>query len=327
MNAVPERLPVVLAAMTVVLQACQPGGDTAQIVGQLESDRVELIAEFAEPVLERPAVEGRAVTAGDVLMILDDRRAQARLKELTAALEQQKARLAELTRGPREEQIAAERANADGARQELKFRDTDFRRVQDVVEKNLAAPEALDRARAALDAARSAVGVSEARLAEMLAGTTVEELRQVENAVAQAEARVESARIDVERHRITAPVDGLVDSLLIEVGERPLPQSPVIVLLTGDQPYVRAYVPAALRARISVGDAAKVYVEGLTQPQDARLRWVASDAAYTPYFALTERDRGHLTYLAKFDLLASEQASRWPDGVPVELELPDVSGP
>jgi HlyD family secretion protein len=52
---------------------------------------------------------------------------------------------------------------------------------------------------------------------------------------------------------------------------------------------------------------------------DGRVRWVASEAAFTPYYALTERDRGHLTYLAKIDI--AEERERLPDGVPVEVDL------
>ena len=42
-------------------------------------------------------------------------------------------------------------------------------------------------------------------------------------------------------------------------------------------------------------------------------------AAFTPYFALTERDRGRLSYLAKIDI--TENRERLPDGVPVEVEF------
>jgi HlyD family secretion protein len=45
---------------------------------------------------------------------------------------------------------------------------------------------------------------------------------------------------------------------------------------------------------------------------------VASEAAFTPYFALTERDRGHLAYLAEIDLVG-ETARELPTGLPVEV--------
>jgi HlyD family secretion protein len=62
-----------------------------------------------------------------------------------------------------------------------------------------------------------------------------------------------------------------------------------------------------------------IYVDGLADGIPGQVRWIASEAAFTPYYALTERDRGHLTYLAKVDI--TEQRDRLPDGVPVEVEL------
>ena len=50
-----------------------------------------------------------------------------------------------------------------------------------------------------------------------------------------------------------------------------------------------------------------------------RVRWVASEAAFTPYYALTERDRGRLSYIAKVDIV--EERERLPDGLPVEVEF------
>ena len=60
-------------------------------------------------------------------------------------------------------------------------------------------------------------------------------------------------------------------------------------------------------------------IDGLADAVQGRVRWVSSDAAFTPYFALTERDRGRLSYLAKVDV--AEDMPRFPDGVPVEVEL------
>jgi len=67
------------------------------------------------------------------------------------------------------------------------------------------------------------------------------------------------------------------------------------------------------------GTRAVVHVDGLTESIPGRVRWVASEATFTPYFALTERDRSRLTYLAKIDF--AEDRPRLPDGVPVEVEL------
>lgn len=309
-------LPMVLALFLV---ACESGDRENRIVGELASDRVELTAEFAEPITELLVAEGETVTAGQVLMRQDASRAEARLAEAEAALGQAQARLDELVRGPRSEQIEAARAAVEGARDELDFRRSDYARVQEIYDKSLASDELLDRAKAALDAAIANDKLRRAQLQELLTGTTVEELAQAENAVKQAVARRDLLAVDVARHEIVAPVDGIADARLFEVGERPNPGQAVMVVLAGDQVFARVYVPEQLRAHVTPGASATIYVDGINDPIPGRIRWVASEAAFTPYYALTERDRGHLTYLAKIDL--AEQRDRLPDGIPVEVVL------
>lgn len=299
--------------------ACSSDSDANRIVGELASDRVELTAEAAEPIIEILVKEGEWVSRGQLLLRQDPRRAVAKLAEAEAAIAQYQARMDELVRGPRSEQIAAARANVAGATKELEFRRSEYSRIQEIQSRNLASEEALDSARAALDAAAANDELRRAQLQELLSGTTVEELAQAEQAVAQAAARRDLLAIDLERHSITAPVDGVVDSRLFEVGERPNPGQAMLILLPGDQPYARIYVPEELRVGVQTGDEISVHVDGLSSPINGRVRWVASEAMFTPYYALTERDRGHLTYVAKVDL--DVEGDRLPDGVPLSAEL------
>lgn len=310
---------IILLAAASGLVACEAPDDNHRLVGQLESDRVEITAEFAEPILERAVIEGQAVEPGQLLIRQDTARIERRIAEAEAALGQTRARLDELTRGPRREQIVAAQANVDGAVKELAYRETDLKRAQDLYERELASPELRDRSEVARDAARASLESLEARLDELLSGTTIEELRQAESAVRQAEIRVESLGIDRDRHFALAPAAGIVDSLLFEPGERPNPGQPMAILLAGQQAYARVYVPEALRVRARPGTAASIHVDGMSGPLDGIVRWVSSEATYTPYFALTEDDRGRLSFVAKVDIVGYPE--RLPDGVPVEVEL------
>jgi HlyD family secretion protein len=241
----------------------------------------------------------------------------AKLAELNAAVEQHRARLAELKRGPRSEQIDQARANLDGAERELRFRETELQRIRDVKERGLASAEALDMAIAANDAAAANVSLRRAQLEEQLAGTTVEELIQAEQLLIQAEARRDATALDVERHTIVAPVDGIADTRLFEAGERPLAGQPVFILLADAQAHARVFVPESMRVSVTPGMAASIHVDGLDAPLKGRVRWVASDPVFTPYYALTERDRKRLSYMAKIDIV--DTRDRLPDGVPVEV--------
>jgi HlyD family secretion protein len=311
---------ILTALVTLTLLAsCAAEENPNLVVGELASDRHELTAEVSEPILSIAISEGEVVIAGQILIEQDSTRATARLAEAAAALAQHQARLDELVRGPRSEQVTAARANVEGATQEFEFRQSELTRVKEVHARGLASPDLLDRARAALDAAEANLKLRLAQLEERLAGTTIEELAQAEQAVKQAAARRDNALVDVERHTLRAPVDGIVDSRLFELGERPAPGQPMVVMLSGAQPYARVYVPEPLRVRIAPGTRALIYIDGLDQAVDGHVRWVSSEAAFTPYYALTERDRGRLSYVAKIDI--GETRQRLPDGVPVNVEF------
>ncbi len=313
------KLEISLLVLSIALLACDAANDDSRVVGQLESDRIEIRSEVFEPIVEIAVAEGQRVSKGDLLLRQDDTRILAKIDEAEAVLAQSQARLDELIRGPRKEQIDAGRASVDGARRELQFRKTEFGRAQQVFERQLASPDRLDRAKAALDRAEATLEFEQARLQEMLSGTTVEELAQAEHAIQQVEARLSLLQVDLSRHQPQAPVDGIVDSKLYEVGEQPAIGQPMLVLLSGAQPYARIYVPESQRVHVRPGTEARVYVDGLTEPLKGSVRWVSSEAAFTPYFALTEHDRGRLSFLAKVDILDARE--RLPDGVPVEVEL------
>lgn len=315
---------VFMLMATLGLLACGASDDQQRMVGQLESDRVELAAEFSEPILSRHVIEGQVVGKGDIIIQQNPDRAKARVREAEATLAQNQARLDELTRGPRKEQIVAAQANVDGAVQDLKFRRTELQRIQALLDRKLSSPDERDRAQAALDGAVASLDFNKAKLSELLTGTTVEELDQARAALVRADAQLERLQIDLDRHTMLAPVDGLVDSFLFEPGERPLNGQPMAIMLSGQQPYARIYIPADLRASVSPGTRVRVLADGISEPIKGKFRWIASEAAFTPYFALTEHDRGRLSYLAKIDIEVTGE--RLPDGIPVEVELVAAGG-
>jgi HlyD family secretion protein len=63
-----------------------------------------------------------------------------------------------------------------------------------------------------------------------------------------------------------------------------------------------------------------VVVDGIDSEFAGRVRTVATEAAFTPYFALTEHDRGRLSYLAEVELL-DPAAADLPVGLPLEAHF------
>lgn len=309
-------LSLLLVGLVTVGGCRQQGEPTA--VGTLERYRIELRAEQQEPLLRLAVSEGDAVAPGDVVVELDARRPTARRDEARAYRDLQAARLAEIVRGARDEDIAEARATLKEAEAALIRQEPDLRRVTRLVDEGVETPAALDEARAAEAAAAARVVASRAALERLLNGATVEELDQARAGVAQGEAQVARLEVDVQRMTVRAPRAAVVDALPFRVGDEPPAGSVVAVLLADGAPFARVYVPAELRPAIRPGQTATVQVEGLATAFEGRIRMVSSEAAFTPYYALTERDRGRLSYLAEIDLVG-EAARELPTGVPVEV--------
>jgi HlyD family secretion protein len=284
---------------------------------------VDITAEARETLTEITVREGDRVTAGQILAVQDDTLARARHAHALAERDQAAARLAELERGPRPEDVAAARARLDGARARLVRDEAEYRRVRLLVERELASDAELDAALAQWRNSEAAAGEFGAVLDALEAGTTAEELAQARAALARAEADLDLAGAQLDRLTLRAPGAGLIDAVPYEAGDRPPSGGVVAVLLTGSAPYARTYVPQPLRARVAPGSEAIVYVDGIEAGYPARVRYVAADPVFTPYFALTERDRSRLAYVAEVELLAPE-AGDLPVGVPVSVDLPGV---
>lgn len=298
----------------LALAACNsPPADV--LVGTLERDRIELKVESAEPIVSIEAADGQLLEAGEPVLSQDPSRAQARLAQTEAQRDQAAARLAELQRGPRPESIAEARANLQAATAARVNAQAEWQRTRDVFERGLSSQGQLDRDRAAFDAAAARERAATDGLERLLNGTTAEELMQAEAALRTAEAQVVSARLDLQRTHLAAPVAGRIDKMLYQVGERPPAGTTVAVLLDQRRVFARVYVPEHLRASATPGARFEVRIDGHERPLEGRLRWVSADAAFTPYFALTEHDRSRLSYLAEIDV---PEAADLPSGVPLQ---------
>lgn len=308
-----------LLTLTLLLTAC-PGPQETLLVGTLERDRIEIKVESSEPILSRHVLDGQAVRSGDLLMRQDPSRLRGRLDQALAQRDQAAARLAELQRGPRQEAIRETRARLAAAQAQTVNAKAELERGRDVFNRGLSSQSALDQAETRWKSAVAEEQAVREALQAQVAGTTREELDQASAALRAAEALLAQLQLDLDRTELRAPVDGIVDKLLFQVGERPPIGTTVAVLLDSARVFARFYVPESLRAEIVPGRRLQAAIDGVDETFTGTVRWVSSDASFTPYFALTEHDRSRLSYLAEMDL---PDASEVPSGAPLVVEPPE----
>jgi HlyD family secretion protein len=309
-----------LVGLALTLAACGRNDDNAPLVGTLERDRIEIIAEESEPIVSLDVREGDRVTAGQVLLKQDTDVASARIAQADAQVAEAKHRLTELQTGARKEDIAEARARLDAARATAERDRRELTRDEELVKQRLISESQLDQARAAQNASAAAAKEAQAALAELLNGTRIEQLDQAKAALEGAQSSRRQLEITDARLVVKATRAGVVDALPYKMGERPPKGTPVVVLLADSPAFARVYVPEPIRARVKPRTRALIRVDGSDAPLQGFVRWVASDAAFTPYFALTQRDRSRLAFLAEVEV-TDARVRDMPAGVPVEVQL------
>lgn len=312
-----------LASMMVVLTLSACHTEPPLALGTLERDRLSLPAPTFERIASIAVREGQTVHAGDTLLELESTRSAARLDGAQAELDRALAILAELEAGARPEAIAEARARMARAQAIAHNAGQEFVRVQRIVAQRLQPAAALDAARAVRDAAHADVQVAREALSLLEHGSRPEQIAQARASVSAARAQVEALAVDRERTRITAPTDGVVESLPFEVGAQQPVGTPLAILLVGDRPYARVYVPQPLRLGVQIGSPAQITLHGDRRVFPGRVRAIRSEPAFTPYYALSGKDASRLSWLAEIELEAS--ADTLPTGMPLSARFDPAS--
>lgn len=310
---------LILSLTLALLTAC---GDqnTNQALGTLERDRIILKATDNEIITAQPVAEGSQVSKGTLLVQLDDSRQKAIVARATAEVGRYAAQLEELRNGARPEDIAAASARVAGARAALVEAEASYERAVSLVAQKLAARAQLDSALAGRDEAEAGLESAQEELLRLTNGTRKEQLDAGAAALQAAEAQLSLEQHKLSELSVVATRNAYLDSLPWNVGERVNLGATLAVLLAGEKPYARVYVPEPWRARLRIGDDYPVHIDGLEKVHSGKLRWIATDPAFTPYYALNASDRARLVYLAEFDLLEGDEL---PAGVPVQVMLAD----
>lgn len=314
---IPRRPLAWLAAL--LLAGCSDA--PPQTLGTLEWDRIALPAPAAEKIVRVDVREGQRVAAGARLLQLEPIRAEAELQALRARAQQAGEALAELRAGPRTEQLAQARANLAALQAQAADAQGYYARLQPLGRQRLVAASDVDRARAAAENAQGQVRAARAALLELERGTRPEQIAQGEAALAAARAQAAAQTATLEKLDVTAPRAGVVDSLPYRLGDQAPVGAPLAILLVGEAPYARVYVPEPIRANVRVGQAARIHVDGREGALRGHVRTIRSEPSFTPYYALTGDDAARLSYLAEIEL-TDEAARDLPAGLPVRVEFP-----
>ncbi|MEG0184703.1 MAG: HlyD family efflux transporter periplasmic adaptor subunit [Stenotrophomonas sp.] len=288
-------------------------------LGTLEWDRITVPAPAAEVIATVNVREGDQVKAGAMLMQLDPARGDAQFAAAQADTVRAQAQLEELKIGPRQEQIAQAQAQLAALRAQAAEASAYYRRVQPLARQRLIAAAELDRARAAAGNAEASVRAAEQAWLEQVHGSRAQDITQGQAAADAAQAQQVVQGVNLQKLQLRAPRDGVVDALPYRQGDQAPIGAPLAVMLVGERPHARVYLPQPLRLQVAVGQAAQVRLEGSSTVMKGHVRSIRSEPSFTPYYALTGDDVARLSYLAEIEVDDAVDMHTFPAGLPVRV--------
>jgi multidrug efflux pump subunit AcrA (membrane-fusion protein) len=260
-----ERAAAVLCATALLLQAAACGGservdgpetppepvsvrtgtaasiDTSERIeagGSVAADATAVVSSrIVAPVGEVRVRAGDRVSAGQVLVVLDDR-------DLAAHVASARATVQVVTQA-----AGAATAEKDAAAADARLARTWHDRIVQLHDRNSATTQERDDAEARLAGAQARLAGAEARIAEAAA-----RLDAARAAVASAEATLSFATI-------RAPFDGTVTERMVDAGALAAPGTPLLTLDAGGRRKVRAQVDESRIAYVRMGARVRVELE------------------------------------------------------------------
>ena len=215
---------------------------------------ITLSAEISGTARKVPAVEGRQVEAGDILVVIDTSTLPARIEAAKAEIAAATTALDSATaqsRGTYNEQRAAAEANLEVARQRLEI-------AQKLATQNFSAPVELAQLKANYENAR--MTLAQIDLARNLRSEV--DIAQNRARLATAKSNLAVLRDQLAKSTIKAPAAGWLETIHLEQGEQIAAGAPAATILDMDELKIVVAVPQTNISEVGLGDPVNVNVAG-----------------------------------------------------------------
>jgi HlyD family secretion protein len=243
----------------------------------------------------------------------------------TAQVAQARARLQELERGPRADEVGQTEAAVQQAREREQNARREAERAERLFQGGALSQQQRDQAVSAVQVAAAALDQARHASALVREGARPEQIAAQRAVVAQAEAGLARASETIEGTHIVAPFAGTVTIRHREPGETVAPGTPVLTLLDPNDRWVRIYVPEDRIGRVRIGQKARITAD--TYPDrsyEGEVVHIGSEAEFTPRNVQTPEERTRLVYPVKVRISGDASFDLKP-GVPADVRIEESS--
>ncbi len=289
--------------------------------GTLEATEADLGFQVPGRIDSIMVQEGDRVTAGERLAVLDLKELSARREAASAQGAAQRARLAELERGFRPEEIAQAEVALRSASFRLSDAERDRTRVRNLFEGGAVSRQALDNQESTYNVALAERDRLQEQVTLLKSGSRPEQISAQRALVAQAQAALAQTEATLTQAVVVAPFPGTVTRRQREPGEVVSAGLPVVSLANLDDRWVRIYVREDEVGRVRIGEKAEITVDAFPGKTYAgEVVFIAQEAEFTPRNVQTKEERVKLVYRVKVRVVG-DSAQDLKAGIPADVRL------
>jgi multidrug efflux pump subunit AcrA (membrane-fusion protein) len=257
------KQPVPVRAVRVEKTVLKPSIDLVGTLVAIPERTILVSPQTAGWIQEIKVVEGGRVRAGEELLRLDSRFAEAEYARAVAAVNQQTAILDRLKHGPRPEEIEIARHEADKARTTMEALREEIEALKPLRARNEVSLVQFQKAQSSLRAAEADSAAAAARLKLLELGTRPEEIAEAEARLEVAKAELTTAKLNLALCRVTSPIEGMVTQLTARPGMYVDRSATLATIVDLSEVFMQIRIPSAYLARVKLGAKVDVRVASL----------------------------------------------------------------
>lgn len=121
-----------------------------------------------------------------------------------------------------------------------------------------------------------------------------------------SEKGLELAKVYADKNRLISPIDGLVESVNLKIGEVVNPGVAVVTMLDMNNLWTKIYVPEKILPLIKLNQKVTVKSDFIDKSYEGEIVYIASDSEFTPMNIVTKKDRLKLVYEVKVKVLNND---------------------
>jgi HlyD family secretion protein len=264
--------------------------------GTIEATEVVVSAAGTGEVIHLETDEGRSVTAGDTLAVIDHEKLSIQLEANDAAL--------------RELAISYQMAQKDKEKAQLQFENQEkkYRRMKALLAKESATQQQYDDSYTAYEIAQTQLQASSNQL----------DLIQAKREQLLAANRLLETQIDDAY--ILAPLTGFILKKYHERGEFVVPGTALFRIADLSEVWLKTYISEMQLGYVKLNQTANILVDAFPdKPFAGRVAWISPKAEFTPKNVQTQEARLNLVYAVKIEVDNIEQQLKI--GMPVDVEI------